>query len=74
MPHATKLIHLKQYDSLALKTFLRNLPERLQDKIILQKPDCLETAMSLVIDDENFRRTRNLTTTYNKPQPQPNFR
>lgn len=56
----TKLIHLRQYESQSLKVFLRNLNIRLRDKISVQRPDTLETAMSLFLEDENFNQTQNL--------------
>lgn len=54
MDAATKQIHLKQYTNLALKIFVRNLHKSLRDKIIALKPTDLESAMAMVLEDENF--------------------
>lgn len=54
MDQATKMVHNRQYNALACKIFVRNLDRRLRDKIIVQGPNSLEAAMSLVQEDENF--------------------
>ena len=65
----TKVIYLKQYDSLALKTFIRGLTGQLQSIIRLRKPDSLELAMTYVTEEENFKYTLNFQT----PQYSQNF-
>lgn len=60
MPNETKLIHIKQYDQLALKTFIRGLTGHLQSIIRLRNPKTLEEAMNFVTEEENFRYTQNL--------------
>lgn len=45
---------LKNYDELALKTFIRGLTGRVQDMVRLRDPDTLEVAISHVIEEENF--------------------
>lgn len=73
MPETTKAVYLKQYDSLALKTFIRGLTGSLRSIIRLQNPRSLEIAMNLVIEEQNFHYTQNLTYHNNRsPQPQMN--
>lgn len=66
MSNEEKLIRLKTYDDLALKTFLRGLSGQIQNNVRLRNPQNLETAMSLVIEEENFlystQRQNNLNT------------
>ena len=47
-------IKRRSYDDLALKTFIRGLTGQIQNNIRLRNPQNLETAMSLVIEEENF--------------------
>lgn len=49
-----KQVHIKSYEELSLKTFIRGLPPHLQTIIRLKDPNSLEKAMSLVIEEENF--------------------
>ncbi|XP_056631419.1 uncharacterized protein LOC130441660 [Diorhabda sublineata] len=49
-----KQLHLRNYDNLALKTFVRGLPLPIQTNIRLRSPNSLEKAMSLVVEEENF--------------------
>lgn len=49
-----KMIYIKNYNDLALKTYIRGLPHFLQNNVRLRDPDSLEKAMSLVIEEENF--------------------
>lgn len=60
MDGATKLIHLRQYDQVCLRAFIRGLPAQLQSIIRLKAPDCIETAMSLIIEEDNFQYMQNL--------------
>jgi hypothetical protein len=52
MSDATKTIYLKQYDNMALKTFIRGLTGTLQNIIRLRDPKSLETAMNLVVEEQ----------------------
>lgn len=65
---ATKLIKIQHYDEFALKTFLNGLPYNLQLITRLKQPDCLEKAMSLVREEENFIYFKNAQNT-NLRQP-----
>lgn len=71
MPNNEKIIHLRSYDDLALKTFIRGLTGQIQMNIRLRNPDSLEKAMSLVIEEENFlysqQRTNALNTQVFRP-------
>lgn len=66
-----KIIRLKSYDDLALKTFIRGLTGYLQNNIRLRNPDSLEKAMSLVVEEENFLYSQNRNNSLNL---QNNFR
>lgn len=76
MDQPTKVIYLRQYDTLCLRTFIRSLPGFLQSIIRLKNPDCIETAMNYIIEEENFQYTQNLfknpvqdkSAFHNKPQ------
>lgn len=65
---AIKVIKIKHYDEFALKTFLNGLPYNLQLVTRLKNPDCLEKAMSLVREEENFIYFKNSQNT-NLRQP-----
>lgn len=67
MPKETKLIYLKQYDQVALKTFIRGLSGHLQSIVRLRNPASLEIAMHFVTEEENFRYTQNLPQLLTKP-------
>lgn len=56
----TKLVYIRQYDSTALKTFIRGLSGNLQSIVRLRNPDSIEMAMNYVTEEENFRYTQNL--------------
>lgn len=60
MPQATKVVYLRQYDQVALKTFIRGLSGNMQSIVRLRNPDSLEMAMNFVTEEENFRYTQNL--------------
>lgn len=45
---------IKNYDELALKTFIRGLSGRVQDMVRLRNPNSLELAISYVLEEENF--------------------
>lgn len=66
MSNAAKIIHLEQYDSTALKTFVRGIRGHLQSIIRLRNPQSLEDAVNYVIEEENFQYT--LDTPQNYPQ------
>lgn len=51
---AEKRLQTKNYDDLALKTFIRGLNGHIQNNVRLRNPDTLEKAMTLVIEEENF--------------------
>lgn len=63
MDAATKIIYLRQYDQVTLRTFIRGLPGPLQSIIRLKNPDCIETAMTQVNEEDNFNYMQNV---YNK--------
>lgn len=60
-----KTIKIRNYNDLALKTFIRGLTGQLQNNIRLRNPDSLEVAMSLVIEEENFMYSQNRSNTLN---------
>lgn len=68
MPRATKIIYLKQYDNLALKTFIRGLTGHLQSIVRLRNPDTLELAMTYVTEEENFKYTQNMAYSLAHPK------
>lgn len=51
---AVKRIHMQNYNELSLKTYIRGLTGQLQTNVRLRNPDSLESAMSFVIEEENF--------------------
>lgn len=66
-----KLINLNQYDNLSLKTFIRGLTGQLQTVIRLRQPDSLETAMTYVTEEENFKYVqKNAPQSFNQKQTQ----
>ena len=65
---AEKIIHLQNYDHLALKTFIRGLNGQLQNNVRLRNPDSLEKAMSLVLEEENFLYSQQRLSTLNSQQ------
>ncbi|XP_050313687.1 GATA zinc finger domain-containing protein 14-like [Anthonomus grandis grandis] len=70
---ADKELRTKNYDELALKTFIRGLTGTLQNNIRIRNPENLEKAMSLVIEEENFlysqQRSNTLNTHNFRPTP-----
>lgn len=66
-----KSIRIKNYDNLALKTFIRGLPIQIQTNVRLRNPNTLENAMSFVIEEENFLYS---TQKANALNTQTNFR
>lgn len=72
MDAASKQIHLRQYDNLALKIFVRHLDRRLRDKIITLKPTNLEQAMALVQEDQNFELFLQPQTSFKQIVPKEN--
>lgn len=60
MPNATKVIYLNQYEKITLRTFIRSLNGPLQSIIRLRNPLNIETAMTLITEEENFNYTQNL--------------
>lgn len=68
MPNIEKIIHLRSYDDLALKTFIRGLSGQIQMNVRLRNPDSLEKAMSLVIEEENFLYSQNRSNILNTQQ------
>lgn len=60
-----KKFHISNYNNLALKTFIRGLPNSVQTNVRLRKPDSLEIAMSYVIEEENFMYSTNQLNTLN---------
>lgn len=70
MPKETKIIYLKQYDQLSLKTFIRGLPHSLQSIVRLRSPENLEIAMNYVTEEENFKYTQNLPNLLTRPVSQ----
>lgn len=68
---AERDIRLKNYEDLALKTFMRGLTGTIQNNVRLRNPDKLETAMGLVIEEENFLYAQNKQNFQNL---QPTFR
>lgn len=60
-----RMIRINNYNSLALRTFLRGLSGQIQNNVRLRNPDSLEKAMSLVIEEENFMYSQYRTNTLN---------
>ena len=54
-PNASKIIYLNQYEQIALRTFIRNLPGNFESVIRLRNPDSLETAVTLITEEEHFQ-------------------
>lgn len=72
MDENTKLIHLRQYDTMSLRTLIRNLPGNLQQTIRLKNPTNIETAISYIIEEENFFNYQNNFRTNFNNQPKQN--
>lgn len=78
----SKLIHIRQYEQVCLRTFIRGLPSYLQSIVRLKNPDNLEAGMKYVVEEENFRYSQNLfkseesaamsMSQTNNPIPRPN--
>lgn len=66
-----KAFEIKNYNDLALKTFIRGLQNPIQTNVRLRNPENLEKAMSLLIEEENFLYSSQKSNTLNT---QPNFR
>lgn len=60
-----RMLNIHNYNSLALRTFLRGLTGQIQNNVRLRNPDSLEKAMSLVIEEENFLYSQHRTNTLN---------
>jgi hypothetical protein len=75
MDQATKIIYLRQYEQICLKTFIRGLTGSLQCFIRLKNPENIEVAMTYVIEEENFHYSQNLFKNPVPPKtcPQNNF-
>lgn len=56
---AERVLHVKNYSELSLKTYIRGLSGRLQDIIRLRNPKDLEEAISFIIEEENFAYANN---------------
>lgn len=73
MPISTKTIYQKQYEQIALRTFIRNLPGPLQSITRLRSPENLESALTIITEEENFQYTQNLfkqpQSTFNNIKP-----
>lgn len=54
MTQDEKLIRIKNYDELTLKTFIRGLLNPIKTNVRLRNPDSLEKATSLLIEEEHF--------------------
>lgn len=59
MDEPTKLIYLRQYEQATLRTFIRGLSFNLQNIIRIKTPNCLEEALSLVTEEQNFHYFQN---------------
>ena len=66
MDQNTKLIYLRQYEQICLRTFIRGLTGSLQSIIRLKNPVNLETALTYVNEEENFHYSQNL---FKNPAP-----
>lgn len=69
IPNASKIIYLNQYEQITLRTFIRSLNGPLQSIIRLRNPANLETAITLITEEENFQYTQNLFRS--TPQAEP---
>lgn len=67
----TKLIYLRQYDQVCLRTFIRGIPGPLQSLIRLKNPNCIEVAMTQITEEENFHYTQNLFKAPEQPKMVP---
>lgn len=63
----TRAIKTKMYDNMALQAFLQGLPGYMGLAVRLQKPETLEKAMGLVIEEENFAYVQNRQNSINSP-------
>lgn len=70
-PLEERRFQIKNYDDLALKTFIRGLSGRIQDMIRLRNPDSLEEAISLVLEEENFALYQRQCNSLPEPRPGP---
>nr|CAH7766366.1 unnamed protein product [Callosobruchus chinensis] len=65
---------LKQYDGVCLRAFIRNLSGPLQTIIIrFKNPDSLETALSYLVDEQNFQYTQYISKHTNQRPTHSNF-
>jgi len=60
-----RILRIRNYEELALKTFIRGLSGQLQNNIRLRDPNSLEKAMALVIEEENFLYAQNRSNSIN---------
>lgn len=65
IPNDERIIRLRSYDDLSLKTFIGGLSGQIQNNVRLRNPDSLEKAMSFVIEEENFLYSQQRTNTLN---------
>lgn len=73
MDDNTKAIHLRQYDTMTLRTLIRNLSGTLQQTIRLKNPNNIETAISNMIEEENFLNYQNnFKNTFSNGPAKPN--
>lgn len=69
-----KILQLKNYDELALKTFIRGLSGRIQDMVRLRNPDSIELAISYVLEEENFLLNQRQTSSFRNMAQKPSQR
>lgn len=73
---AERILQIKNYDDLSLKTFIRGLTGRVQDMVRLRNPDSLEVAISYVLEEENFilsQKQSSVMTHNNRPPQKQNY-
>lgn len=63
-----KIIMNKTYDDLALKTFIRHIPSQIQMMVRMKDPKSIEDALAIVIEEENFKYSQNISNSLNVAQ------
>nr|CAH7717943.1 unnamed protein product [Callosobruchus chinensis]CAH7735650.1 unnamed protein product [Callosobruchus chinensis]CAH7739554.1 unnamed protein product [Callosobruchus chinensis] len=64
---------LKQYEGVCLRAFIRGLSGPLQTIIRLKNPESLETALSYLVEEQNFQYTQNIFKHANQRPTHSNF-
>lgn len=68
---AEKLVMNRTYDNLALNTFIRHIPHHTQVMVRIKNPSTIEEALAIVIEEENFKYSQNMSHSLNVAQRNP---